>query len=550
MKHLFQLVNRKEYLSFFFLNVVTGSMSFLFLTFVNFLTGELVSGRLEVFNVKYVAAFVLCIFVFIVSNRILAYQIVTFSQKIFWQLRREIIRLVLHADYQYFCKREEEIYATIVKDINVLTNASLSLIHFSTNIIIVLACLIYTVFISPVLGLITFLFVGVGVGVYLIRARSELKLFEKARELERRFMHYFNMIIDGFKEIQIDERKGKVIYSDRILPVGNDSIKLNTQAFTRFLNKQMLGQIILYSLVGASLLCFHQWYHISAGSIINYLFLVMFLRGAVETIMATLPAILQAKVSSARIMELKNDLETIKVPAVVMEEEKILPEFRQITFNNISFAYSGVDFGGIEIGPLNLNIHKGDLMFLYGNNGSGKTTFMYLLLGLLKPDTGTLLFNGRPLEKAEYVDYLCRFSVVFSDFYLFDEFYAIAAIDKEKLKYYLRLFEMDHKVSVVSNRFSTVDLSTGQRKRLAIIAALIEKKEILLLDEWAADQDPFFRKKFYTEIIPILKNEGITIIAITHDDKYYYCADSVYKMEFGKLSRDTGKISVTPLDTV
>ena len=104
------------------------------------------------------------------------------------------------------------------------------------------------------------------------------------------------------------------------------------------------------------------------------------------------------------------------------------------------------------------------------------------------------------------------------------------------------MFEMKEKVEMTDQGFTTTDLSTGQRKRLAIIAAILEEKPILVLDEWAADQDPYFRKKFYTELLPLIKDMGHSIIAVTHDDKYYSYADKLYKMEYGRLKNVTSDV--------
>ena len=78
-------------------------------------------------------------------------------------------------------------------------------------------------------------------------------------------------------------------------------------------------------------------------------------------------------------------------------------------------------------------------------------------------------------------------------------------------------------------------LSSGERKRLALVLSLLEDKPILLLDEWAAEQDPPFRRKFYHEILPWLKRQGKTVVAVTHDDDHYDVADRVLRMQFGKF---------------
>jgi putative ATP-binding cassette transporter len=94
-----------------------------------------------------------------------------------------------------------------------------------------------------------------------------------------------------------------------------------------------------------------------------------------------------------------------------------------------------------------------------------------------------------------------------------------------------------HLVNFINVKFSTTKLSTGQRKRLALFAALAEKRPILILDEWAADQDPGFRLFFYNEILPYIKNENITIIAITHDETYFNLADRRLHLESGTITQ-------------
>jgi multidrug/microcin transport system ATP-binding/permease protein len=84
--------------------------------------------------------------------------------------------------------------------------------------------------------------------------------------------------------------------------------------------------------------------------------------------------------------------------------------------------------------------------------------------------------------------------------------------------------------------------SKGQSKRMSLIFALLENKPILVLDEWAADQDPHFRKFFYEELIPKLKREGKTIIAVTHDDAYFNQADRIIKFDYGKIVKDVSVI--------
>jgi putative ATP-binding cassette transporter len=99
----------------------------------------------------------------------------------------------------------------------------------------------------------------------------------------------------------------------------------------------------------------------------------------------------------------------------------------------------------------------------------------------------------------------------------------------------LQYMGLEDKVKFSDGRFSTQDLSTGQRKRLAMVVALLEQREVYLFDEWAADQDAWFRDVFYKGLLPALKRTGKTVIAVTHDDRYWDCADRCIALDVGEM---------------
>lgn len=195
-----------------------------------------------------------------------------------------------------------------------------------------------------------------------------------------------------------------------------------------------------------------------------------------------------------------------------------------------------VDF---ELGPINLTFYPGELVFLIGGNGSGKTTFVKLLMGLYEPESGEIRVNNKPVTMDGRDDYRQQFSAVFYDFYLFERLFGIEAtkVDAESQKY-LDLLQLNHKLQVKNGHLSTVDLSQGQRKRVALLHAYLEDRPIYIFDEWAADQDPQFKRIFYYELVPELKSRGKTVIVISHDDRYYGLADRLIKLESGKVEYD------------
>jgi putative ATP-binding cassette transporter len=187
------------------------------------------------------------------------------------------------------------------------------------------------------------------------------------------------------------------------------------------------------------------------------------------------------------------------------------------------------------VGPANFSISSGKVVFVVGGNGSGKSTLLNLLTRLYQPKHGVILWDGVPVDQTNTHDYRHLFATIFSDFHLFDRLYGQPHIDEPAIQSLIQEVEMSDKVRFSDGRFSTLDLSTGQRKRLAMVVARSEARPIMVFDEWAADQDPHFRRFFYDTLIPSLRASGKTVIAVTHDDRFFGAADRVLVMEEGKL---------------
>jgi putative ATP-binding cassette transporter len=196
------------------------------------------------------------------------------------------------------------------------------------------------------------------------------------------------------------------------------------------------------------------------------------------------------------------------------------------------------------VGPIDIVLHPGELVFLIGGNGSGKTTLAKILAGLYAPQSGEIRFNGEPVTNNNRDDYRQNFSALFSDYYLFDRLFGVdEASRRSKAAAYLKVLQLDHKVEINDGRLSSTDLSSGQRKRLALLTAYLENRSVYIFDEWAADQDTLFKQFFYCEILPELKAAGKTLVVITHDDRFFHLADRVIKLENGKLEYDKALVT-------
>ena len=255
-------------------------------------------------------------------------------------------------------------------------------------------------------------------------------------------------------------------------------------------------------------------------------------------IVQTIPVLLAADVASDNIERLETKLRAIAGAAKLSSLEP-RARFDTIEMRNVVFSYMDKSSEAVfRVGPFNFTLHSGDLVFISGGNGSGKSTFLKLLSGLYEPDSGEILLDGIPVNDTNRDTYRALIAAIFVDYHLFQRLYGIADPDPGEINRLLTQFRLTDKTRLgPGGEFSTLDLSGGQRKRLALIVSLLEKRPILLLDEWTADQDPDFRRKFYDELLPELKQAGETVVVITHDDRYLAELD----LPARKLRMDEGR---------
>ncbi|MBX3253268.1 MAG: cyclic peptide export ABC transporter [Chitinophagaceae bacterium] len=534
IRFIFPLIGLKWVIICLLLGIFSGLLRFLFVALVSKVINNIQAGSYISVDYLYVYIFLAIILSIILCRRRLSLIIIDRSQTLFWKLRLKVISILLKADNEQLSSRKERIYSVVLHDIYVLTDTSFNLIEFFSALVLAISCFAYLSFISLHLFIITVIVAVFGVALYYLTTQKNQRDFEKVRMLQNRFQSTFSSLLDGFKELYMEPQKGDFLFHHRITKIADDSYKTNIKAYTGFLNNQIIGQILFYILITSTLLVFSIVFNIPKNDLINFVFALIYLLGSLETIMIMIPNFMKAKVSANHLMSLCNELTTANFKNAASIQKIAKSEFEIISISGLLFSYKGVA-DSFEIGPVDFCIKKGEVIFIGGSNGSGKTTLVNSILGICTPSSGEIKLNNKLVNGDYYSYYRTAFSVIFSDFYLFDEILSNGIFDYEKWEYYLGLFELTGKVNINDGVFSTTKLSAGQRKRLALVVALLEEKPVLVIDEWAADQDPFFRKKFYTEIIPILKIDGFSIIAITHDDMYYHCADKLFRMEEGRL---------------
>lgn len=532
--NLLQLSKRRLFF-FVVLGIASGVSNLLIIATINNLMNAklLKSGSASV-DIKLLLMFTGSIAIWFISRKVLAVMLIGLTQKTLWGYRENIISNVFRSNLTFVRNNKERVYTALTEDASDISAASANMIDFIISTVSVICIFGYMLWLSVPFFLVTLLMVLSGIGVYALSERKNKQRFDRTKSLMDKYHSLLNASLTGFKENKMDLKKQKSIQQD-IEAIADQAVENNTKAFVSFLDNQMIGQLGFYLLIGTLIVLHGAIIDVPASLIVTYLFALMYMIGPIEVIMSLMPGITKARSALERIEGII--LDQNKGVKEAQEEELLAPEkFENLQLVDVTYSYASNLGNSFALGPVNFELNSGEIIFISGGNGSGKTTLINVLLNLLKPDSGTISMNGNALlySEAPYA-YRSVFTVVFNDFFLFEKMYGLDKLDVEAANYWINRFELQHKVQLLDNKFSSQSLSTGERKRLALIVSILEKKQIVVLDEWAADQDPYFREKFYKELLPEFKRMGLTVLAITHDDHYFDCCDKLFRVSEGQL---------------
>jgi putative ATP-binding cassette transporter len=412
------------------------------------------------------------------------------------------------------------IVAAITSDTAVLTQASNMLCFSIQGAVLVFFVAIYVAFLSLAAIVTTIVIISVAGVIFHYKNRRLAAEKQKSAEWEGRLFDRLTDFLDGFKEVRLNAARSMDLFEDASeVSRTAANIKINSQAETFKLI--VTSQVSMYVLIGAVVFIAPQFSEALGGlTLTKTTTALMFIVGACFGLVQAIPILLNANAAADRIEHLEIELQAT-ASALDAAGLAAPSRFEAIEMTGIQFRY--VDKSSeatFKIGPIDFSLHPGELVFITGGNGSGKSTFLRVLSGLYPPDSGQIRLNGQLIGDETRDKYRSLMSGIFFDYHLFHKLYGIPDPDPGEVDRLLRQFRLDTKTSLTKGEFRTLDLSGGQRRRLALIVSLLEKRPILLLDEWTAEQDPEFRRKFYDELLPELMRAGATVVVITHDDRY------------------------------
>jgi putative pyoverdin transport system ATP-binding/permease protein len=396
-----------------------------------------------------------------------------------------------------------------------------------------LAWLSWTIFLG-VVGLML-----VGALTYKALHDRAFRLIYAARESRASLFRHFRSLTEGIKELLMHRGRREAFLSEDLTHTALSLRHLNLVATKQYMIADAWTQLLFYGLIGAILLVFADLLKLPGESLTGYVFTILYLMNPLWAVIGTVPTLIRGQVALEKIEGLSLGFDSLE------EDREADMGFLPQTLQTASLELEGVVFSYEDdgpgndrfvLGPVDFRLGPGDLVFIVGGNGSGKSTFVKVLVGLYRQRLGEIRLGGRPIADSNRDWYRQHFSVVFSDFYLFEKF---LGLDKKTLdvraQMYLRRLALDQKVQVTDQRLSTTDLSQGQRRRLALLTAYLEDRPFYVFDEWAADQDPQYKEVFYTELLPELRARGKAVAVITHDDRYFHLGDRIIKLDEGKI---------------
>jgi putative ATP-binding cassette transporter len=431
---------------------------------------------------------------------------------------------------------QDELMVLLTKDIDTFSSAFQVIPRTLTNLIVVLACLGYMAWLSGLVFLMFSACTFVCVGGYLLVERKSLRQLAKARECAQHLQKAFRSLVSGSRELQLNSVRGRHFVESVLGDASTRHSDLFTAGMTRYTWAGNVGNILFYQGIGVLLFVAPMFLAPHAAVTTKLTLVMLYVIRPIAELMFAAPMLRQAGISFNKVQQLDGRL--FEDPAQKVSVDPFGQSVSRLELRSVCHRYATDQADEFCLGPISLEIHSGEILFMIGGNGTGKTTLAMLLLGLHEPESGEVVLNGITVTDANRAYYRQRFSAIFSDGHLFEHvpMGSNPCADADAARY-LEALGLPAGVSVKDGKFSTIDLSMGQRKRLALISSYIEDRPIYVFDEWAADQDPVFKRIFYTQIVPDLKARGKAVIIISHDDAYFSYADRTIKLDGGRLQR-------------
>jgi putative ATP-binding cassette transporter len=462
------------------------------------------------------------------------------AQKTHYDLRIRLGRQILGAPLRRLEEAgTDRVLAAATHDIPAIAAAFLNIPQLCISLAVFIGSIVYLSWLSLPLFLVLAGFIIMS-GISFFFGQRYVNFYRlKGREVVDTLFGHFHALVEGAKELRLHRRRRNAFSTDSLEFTAKNLWRHEQKGMTFSAILNSWNSMLFFATIGLILFAAP----IISGNpdaqlLTAFALAVFFMRGPLMSILAVVPVFNQAGISLRKIEELGFSFAPVDVTDMQSADAATNDSWGRIDIEGVTHTYMREqEDSSFTLGPINLTVHAGELLFIVGGNGSGKTTLAKLMTGLYTPESGTIHINGDPVTDANRDDFRQYFSAIFSDFFLFESLMGLESPQlQEQAEGYLARLQLQHKIRVEGGKLSTTkSLSFGQRKRLALLTAYLEDRPIYVFDEWASGQDPTFKDVFYNTLLPDLKNRGKTVIVISHDDRYFHIADRVIKLDDGQV---------------
>ncbi|WPQ66233.1 cyclic peptide export ABC transporter [Chitinophaga sancti] len=515
-----------------FNTIVSGLVNAILLSTLNSAANSAGEGTV---NIRYLVAFGIALLIFFITKRYILRRSVEIVENSVYSLRLRILNKLRQCDLSSMESiGKDQIFTRVSNDTNFISQSAAMIINGFQAAILVFFALIYIAILSVTAFLVTILVLVVAVSYYFRRQKDVNEAMMLTNRNEAAFYDHIENLVEGFKEIKISSLKNEQLYFDikqTALEGKDNKVKNGLHFAVGF----MFSEMVFYLLLACVVFMLPQFLTLYAGTLTRLTASILFIIGPLENIVTTIPLFIKAIHATKNIQQLENKIQSLRNHDITQKKQP-LPPFEELRLEKVCYEYIDEENqSSFSLGPIDLVLKKGELVCIVGGNGSGKSTMLKVLTNLYHPSSGRILYNGKDISLYDDEEYRSVFSAIFTDFHLFPKIYGVKDLNEEKVNEYINLMALSHKTHFQGLNFSNVRLSTGQRKRLALICVLLEDNPVMILDEVTADQDPEFKKFYYLEILSSLRQKGKTVMMVSHDDKYAEQFDRIIEMEYGKI---------------
>lgn len=460
--------------------------------------------------------------------------LITSSETLILKSRKELIDKIRKSSLQSFEQLgSTRLFILISQDTSTIGQIAGLASSIITSLIVITGTLSYLLIISYKGFLLTIFIIACSFIVALSKQKTNLIRIRYLMELQNVFLNFVQQMLEGMKEIKIDSHVDKGLYNLHVGP-HMEEVTRKTISNSIFQSRfSLLAQSIFFITMGLILFVFPLLKISITDNPSQFVITLIYILSPIQMLLPLIPQLSRIKTTMDRIDSAKEMLQ--EEACSEYKSEIIEHRFEQISLKDLTYHYKTQYNDDFTLGPISLDINAGDLIFIHGGNGSGKSTLIKVLTGLYPLHEGSISVDGQLIQAENLQWYRNMFGVIFTDNHLFEYIYGSEETPQSKIEDLIDKVGLQEKIQYKEGKFDTIDLSEGQKKRIALISTLAKDKAIYIFDEWAANQDPDFKYFFYKTLIPELNNRQKTVIIITHDDRYMHVAKRIIKMEHGRM---------------